>query len=281
MIPMRALLTITHLTLHEAGRRRILLAALLCGIAFLVLFGIGFHFVVRDLPARVLADTVRRRIVLTFFALAGLYATNFLTAMTAVLLPVDTLSGEIGSGVMQTIASKPIRRSQIVLGKWLAFVIMVTAYLTLLAGGVLAIVRLRGGLTLDNVPLALPLMLLEAVVLLTLSIACGTRFSTVTNGVAVFGLYGLAFLGGWVEQIGTYAGNDTARTIGTVASLVMPSESLWQLAAWHLQPPIVRAVGAGPFAYAAVPTPAMVWWAAGYVVVVMAVALRTFAKRPL
>jgi len=35
--------------------------------------------------------------------------------ITAVLLPVDTLSGEIASGVIQTLAAKPIRRGEIVL----------------------------------------------------------------------------------------------------------------------------------------------------------------------
>ena len=71
-------------------------------------------------------------------------------------------------------------------------------------------------------------------------------------------LYGLAFLGGWVEQIGGMLGNDTARTIGTIASLVMPSESLWQLAAHHMQPPIMSRLGLTPFSPASVPTPAMV-----------------------
>lgn len=278
---MRSILVIARLTLAEAARRRILVATLLCGLAFLVLFGIGFHFVAKDVAKAGLVNQLQSRAVLVFFTLAGLYATNFLTIMTAVLLPVDTLSGEIASGVMQTIASKPVRRSDIVLGKWLAFCVVIAGYLLLLAGGVLLIVRLRGGVILPNLHIGLPLMLLEAIVLLSLSIAGGTRFSTVTNGVVVFGLYGLAFLGGWMEQIGTFAGNDAARSIGTVASLVMPSESMWQLAAHNMQPPIVRALGVGPFQFAAVPTPAMVWWAAGYVTVVMAFALRRFAKRPL
>ncbi|HWW80980.1 MAG TPA: hypothetical protein VNY82_15390, partial [Steroidobacteraceae bacterium] len=38
--------------------------------------------------------------------LVGLYVANFLTLAVAVMLPVDSLSGEIESGVMETIASK-------------------------------------------------------------------------------------------------------------------------------------------------------------------------------
>src|SRR5262249_35818566 len=141
-------------------------------------------------------------------------------------------------GVMQTLASKPVRRSEILLGKWLAFALLALAYLALLAGGVLLVARLQSGVSPPNVGLGLPLMGLEIVLLVTLSIAGGTRLSTVTNGVAVFGLYGLAFIGSWVEQIATFAGNHAARNIGTIASLIMPSESMWQLAAHHMQPGI-------------------------------------------
>jgi hypothetical protein len=45
-------------------------------------------------------------------------------------------------------------------------------------------------------------MLLGATTLLTLSIAGGTRFTTVTDGIVVFGFYAIAFIGGWIEQLG-------------------------------------------------------------------------------
>ena len=279
---MRAILTLTRLTLHEAVRRRVLLAAMICGAAYLLLFAIGLHFIVRQMPAKVLADLVRYRGTLIVLTLAGLYATNFLTIMTAVLLPVDTLSGEIASGVAQTVASKPIRRSEIVLGKWLGFVLLALGYLAVLAGGVLGIGRLIGHVTPPDVPIALVLMALEAVLFVSLSIAGGARFSTITNGVVAFGFFGVAFVGNWVEQIGAFAGNDTARDVGTVASLLWPSESLWQLAAWHMQPAVMRQLQlGGPFSPASVPTPAMVWWAAGYVVALVASAIAAFRKRGL
>ncbi len=277
---MRSLFTITHLTLHETARRRILLSVLICGLAFLVLFAIGFYFVHGNVARRG-AAAVQQRLVLNFFMLAGLYAANFLTVLTAVLLPVDTLSGEIASGVMQTLASKPIRRSEILIGKWLAYALIVTLYLGLLGGGVLAIGRAIGGFVPPNVGRGLPLILLEAMLVLTLVIAAGTRLTTIANGVVVFGLYGLAFIGGWVEQIGTLAGNDAARRVGIVVSLIMPSESLWQLAAHGMQPPLMSQLQLTPFSPASVPSTAMVWWAAGYAAVTMLIALAQFRKRPL
>lgn len=278
---MRDVLTILHITLHEAGRRRVLTATLIGAGAFLLLYGIGFYFVAANVAKEVGVTVVRQRLLLNFLTLAGLYATNFLTIMTAVLLPVDTLSGDIASGVVQTVASKPVRRSSIVLGKWLAFSLVAVAYYLVVAGGVLVIARLIGHFTPPGLATGMPLMALEAVVLVSLSIGGGARLSTVTNGVMVFGLYGLAFIGGWVEQVGAMAGNRAAQNVGAVASLIMPTEALWQRAAYYMQPSIMRDLHMTPFSSGSLPSPAMVWWAAGYALVALALGVRGFAKRAL
>ena len=150
-----------------------------------------------------------------------------------------------------------------------------------MAGGVLAIARVIGGIAPPGIQAGLPLMLLEGVVLMTLSIAGGTRFSTVTNGIAVLGLYGLGFVGSWTEQIGTMAANEAARSIGTAASLLIPSEALWQLAAWHMQPSVVRDLHLTPFSPVSVPNGAMVAWALAYVGITLALAVRGLSRRPL
>ena len=276
---MSGLLAVTRLTLYEAFRKRILMAVLIAGAGFLTLYGLGLHFMVRG-EGNGMA-LIERRIFLNMLTLAGLFAANFLTIMTAVLLPVDTLSGEIASGVIQTVAVRPIRRRDIVLGKWLGHWIVMAAYFTLLAGGVLTITALRSGFTPQKLEIGLPLILLEGTVLLTLSIAGGAKLSTVTNGMLAFGLFGFAFIGNLVEQIGTMAQNDAAREVGTVASLIMPSESLWQLAAYHMQPSVVRDLGNSPFSPVSVPSVAMVVWAAGYILVALTLGVRWFGKRAL
>lgn len=275
------LLTIAHLMLYEARRRRILLAALIAGGAFLVLYGLGLWAVVRDLGGNPKTTILERRMALNMLTLAGLYAANLLVVLMAVLLPVDTLSGEIGSGVMQTLAVRPIRRLDIVLGKWLGHWVVMASYFALLFGGVLTLSAIIGRFTPPRVEVGLPLVLLEGTVILTISIAGGARLATITNGMLAFGLYGLAFIGNWVEQIGTMLGNAAAQQIGTIVSLLMPSESLWQMAASNMQPAILRELGASPFSPFSVASPAMVWWAAGYVVVVLAIGVRAFERRAL
>lgn len=273
-------LTVAHLTLYEARRRRIVAAALLCAAAFLAVFGIGLFFVHRE-HIQENVSFVQRQAVMSVLAIAGLYAANFLSVLFAVLLPVDTFSGEIDSGVMQTIASKPIRRADIVIGKWLAHAALAAAYLVVLAIGVAVVVRLVvGPLSIDSVS-AVPLMLLEVLLLMTVSIAGGTRLSTVTNGVTVLGFYGIAFVGGWVEQIGGFAGSHAARTVGIVASLISPADSLWRLASYNMQPEGLRNLGAAVFATASVPTALMIWWAAGFTALALFYAIRSFGRRQL
>jgi Cu-processing system permease protein len=274
-----AVLTVAALTLADARRRRLLAAALLLALAFVLVFALGFYFVARDVRAH--APAVQQRFVLSFVVLAALYAANFLIVMTAVLVTIDTLAGEIGSGVIETLCSKPVPRTTIALGKWLGCLSILALYAALLLGGVLLVARLVADYTPPNAALGLPLLLLEGTVLLTLALAGGTRLSTLANGVVVFGLYGLAFIGGWLEQVGTFANNPTARYIGIAASLLVPSESLWQLAAHHMQPPIMRDLAITPFSPASVASPAMVVWAALYVAIVLAVALRGFHTRDL
>ncbi len=277
---MHPVITIALLTVHEAARRRILLAALLLGGAFLATYATGFYFAHDNITAEQLVDA-QRRIVFNMLAMAGLYAVNFLTVMASILIPIDTISGEIESGVMQTIATKPVARWNIVVGKWLGFVVVLAGYLGVMAGGVLTITRIISGFVPPNAALGVSLMLLEGALFVTISIAAGTRLSTLANGVLGFGLFGLAFIGGWMEQIGTMLGNGTTRNVGIVASLVVPSESLWQLAAYNMQPSIMRDVNITPFSPASVPSSAMVAWAACYLVVALLIAVRLLRTRDL
>jgi hypothetical protein len=224
---------------------------------------------------------VERQALLTFLTVAGLYAANFLSVLFAVLLPVDTLSGEIDSGIMQTLASKPIRRAEIVLGKWVGHGIIVAGYLLMLSLGVVLAVRVIGGFAPLNLELALPLMLLELWLLMTVSIAGGTRLTTITNGVLALGFYGIAFVGGWLEQVGVLGRIESLRTVGIVASLISPPDAMWRLASHHLQPGLMRDLAPAVFSTASQPTPLMIWWAAAFTVVTLAWAVRSFNRRAL
>jgi hypothetical protein len=97
----------------------------------------------------------------------------------------------------------------------------------------------------------------------------------------VFGMYGVAFIGGWMEQIGTMADNAAARYLGITASLLVPCDSLWRLASYYMQPKLMRDLQLTPFSSASVPNSTMVSWAAPYTILALVFAIWQFRKRSL
>ncbi len=278
---MSGVAVIAGLTCREAVRRRALAAAVVLGAAFLLLYGFGLHMVLAGMPAAATRQLLfRRQAVIVLFAM-GMYVVNWLLAVITILTSADTVAGEIHSGVIQAVVTKPIRRWEVILGKWLGFAVMLTAYLAFMAGGMLVEVRLIGGHTPAHVPEALGLLWLESMLLLAVTFRVGVSLSTLATGVAVFGLHILAFLGGWVEEFGWLAHSQTAVNLGVLASVVMPSESLWRRAAFALQGPVIGGFGRGPFSIGSVPSGLMVLYAGLYLATALTLAIRRFSRRDL
>jgi Cu-processing system permease protein len=279
---MRGTLLIARLTWLETRRRRIALAALICGLLFLAVFASAIYFGFRHVALEGEADNVvEMRIAAAILTVAGLYVVNFLVTAVAILLPIDSLSGEIGSGVIQTLASKPVDRAAIVIGKWLAYFGMTAAYLALLGGGVVLSVRFFADYVAPSVIVPMGLMLLGAAVMLSITIAGGVRLSTITNGIMAFGFYGIAFIAGWMEQILGMFQNTTAVYVGTIVSLLSPADAMWRRAAFEMQPITTLVFQNGPFMTVSVPSAAMIGWAVVFVVAVLALAVWLFRRRPL
>jgi ABC-type transport system involved in multi-copper enzyme maturation permease subunit len=278
---MHGTLLIARLTWLETRRRKIALAALICGLLFLAIFGTAMYFGFSIAHTQGATNAVEMRIAATVLTVAGLYVVNFLVTAVAILLPIDSLSGEIGSGVIQTLASKPVDRAAIVVGKWLAYLLMTAAYLALMGGGIFLIMRVFADYAAPAIWVPMALMLLGAATMLSITIAGGVRLSTITNGIVAFGFYGVAFIAGWIEQILSMFGNTTARHVGTVVSLVSPSDSMWRRAAYELQPLASVVLQNGPFGVVSVPSAAMVVWAVLFSVGVLWFAVWQFRRRPL
>ena len=276
---MSNVLTILWLTFHEARRRRMVLVALALGGAFLLLYLGGFYLITREIR-REDTDVMGLRVAYNLLLMAGFYVIHFLTVMLAIFSSVDTVSGEISSHTIQTIVTKPVRRWQVILGKWLGYALMVGVYIGLLTGGILAGVYLMVGFVPPNPLQGVLLLVLEALILFSLSLLGGTRFSTLTNGVLIFMLYGVAFIGSWVEQIGSILQSQAAVRIGIISSLLMPVEVLWRRVAYVMQPSFLRQIPS-PFSSTAAPSLLMLVYAGLYAAVMLAFAVRAFNRRDL
>ncbi|MBI3363117.1 MAG: ABC transporter permease [Chloroflexi bacterium] len=239
---MRAIYIIARLTFREAVRRRIALAALLLGLAFIVLYNTGFYFLRTDIEANGgMVETLARNEFVNFI----------------------------------------LRRAEIVLGKWMGFALLLALYFLLMAGGVMLSIWLQAGYHAPNVLAGVTLIYLNSLLIMSITLASSSAFSTLATGGIVFGLYGVGFIGGWVEQFGAFAKNQTAINVGIVSSLIIPSEALWKRAAFEMTSPLVKTLGFSPFTSASVPSPAMVIYAGLYVVMMLALAARQFSQRDL
>jgi hypothetical protein len=150
-----------------------------------------------------------------------------------------------------------------------------------MAGGTLAVAYMVAGYAPPNLWQGVSLLWLNAMLFLSISLWGGSFLSTLANGTVAFGLYGVAFVGGWVEQIGAFLGNQVAVNIGIVSSLIIPGEALWRRTAYLMQSPLAVASGFSPFTSASAPSPLMVYYATFYAALMLAWAVRLFSRRDL
>ncbi|HEX2992966.1 MAG TPA: ABC transporter permease subunit [Anaerolineales bacterium] len=281
---MTKILILARMTFREAIRRRIVLTGLVLGILFLVVYSVGFYMIFTEISREALREQtafarVAQSEMSNFLLMAGLYAVAFLSVAMGALLSADTLAGEIGSGTIQTIVTKPLRRSDVVLGKWLGFAGLLGLYLLLMSGGVVLSVFLQSGYLPRNLLAGLSLIYLEALIVMTFSLACSSAMPALATGGTVFGLYGLAFIGGWIEQIGAIFGNQTAVQVGIVTSLMFPTESVWRRATFEMQSAFGAVLQMTPFVTLSVPNLLMVGYALLYLLVALFTAVRIFQNR--
>jgi Cu-processing system permease protein len=288
-------LQIARFTLHEAVSRRLILAGVVISLGYIGLFALGFHFAYDKALENTPNPQSRLALGLAFATLTlfGVYVVNYLASFLALFLSVGAVSGEIDSGTLHAILARPLARSEFILGRWLGYVVLIVSYVVAMTALVLLIARAIAGYEVPDPLHALLLMLLESVLLLTLSLFGSTLMPTLANGVVVFTLLGLAWLAGIIEFVGRLlasapdsTGGDAMLNTATIVSLLLPSDALWRGASYYLQSPsMLSALGAArggiPFFSTDPPAAPLIIWSIGYVLVVMAGAVLAFRRRDL
>ena len=284
-------LLIARFTLLEALRRRVLLVIVLLSVAYLGLFTLGFSMLHQEVIKRAGDAPAPQANAMQMFSaimtLLGFYALSFLASLMALFASAGAISGEVESGVIQAVLAKPVRRRDVVLGKWLGQALVITIYVVAMTGGMVAGSQIAAGYTPPQPALAAAFMIWSTLILLTLGTLGSTFLSTLTNGVAVFLLFGLSRVGGLIEFFGQLVRSNSMVDVGIIVSLIIPNDVLWQAASYYLQPQamiLAQNVTPGavlPFASATPPSTAMLIWSAGYVLVALIGAILIFGRRDL
>jgi ABC-type transport system involved in multi-copper enzyme maturation permease subunit len=284
-----AALTIAGLTIAEVVRRRIawVLAALTGVSVLLTTWGVErLVSLARDGGANELEIYfgVSQIVILVAFMF------SFVLAMTAAFLGAPAIAGDLESGVAHAMLARPIRRSDLVVGRWLGLVFVVGAYAA--ASGVFEIVAVGAvsGYYPPQPLVAVAFLTAQAVVLLTLAILLSTRIPAIAAGAICVVLFGLGWMAGVFAGVGRLLDAGPLVTAAEMGRWILPSDGLWRGTIYALEPPVfvLAAVGRGgqmaqanPFFASAPPPTEFLAWSVGWVVVVLGLAVLSLARRDL
>ncbi len=277
---MNAISLMAGVTIREASRRRIVWTALLAAALLLGVFALALHLQVEEFQGRPMSPFVRYQVEAGMLMI-GLYTCDLLAVVLTILTSIDTLAGEIRSGTIQAIATKPMARWQILAGKYLGFAIMAAAYVAITFAATIGVAYAVTGVTPVHPLAGYALVVFECLVALATTFLLGTWFSTLTAGVLALGLQGVAFLGGWLEQVSGFSHSAQIVALAVGSSLVMPTESLWRRAAYLMQTPLAGSLRFSPFANVSIPSGVAVAYAGVFGCILLGAAVVHFQRRDL
>src|SRR5947207_13930037 len=174
---------IARFTLQEAISRRLILAGVVISLGYIGLFALGFHFAYDKALENSTSTEARLSLGLAFATLTlfGVYVVNYLASFLALFLSVGAVSSEIDTGTLHAVLARPLRRSEFIVGRWLGYAAMLSVYIVAMTGLVLLVARVIAGYEVPDPAHALLLMLLEGILLLTVSLFGSTLMPTLAN----------------------------------------------------------------------------------------------------
>lgn len=283
------ILTIARLTLHEAARRRVVLVGVLITLVLIGLTAWGFSQLPTMQCGRVPCSQAQIRLFTATFLILIMYMFSFIIAVGASFLAAPAVATDIESGIALAMLPRPIRRSDIILGKWLGLAVIITVYTALVAAAEFALVKVFVDYLPPEPVIATAFITVQGLTLMTLGLLGSTRLGPMAGGIIAIVMFGLAWMGGIVNTVGQIIENITVVNVATIISLILPTDGLWRGAVYHLEPQVLiaalssgpRGVTANPFFVDAPPTPAFLVWSALWLVAVLGLAMYSFGKREL
>jgi ABC-type transport system involved in multi-copper enzyme maturation permease subunit len=286
MTAARTVLAVAALTLREAARRRVLPAIGGLTLLLLVLSAWGFSRLAAEAGGSTLTSG-ETRLTASILLNLVMFGFSLIAALGTAFLAGFTLSGETESGIALAVLARPVRRSAVLLGKWLGLVVVGTGFVVVAGLAQCVVVRVTADYWPPDPVAALAQLAGQTVVLLTLAVLLSTLISPMASGVVAVGLFGATWIAGVVGDIGESLGNDAVARVGAVSRVLLPTDGLWQGAMHGFQDPSALLqmggdeAGAFPFLGEAPLSAGYLGWAVLWVVMVWGVAAAAFARRDL
>jgi ABC-type transport system involved in multi-copper enzyme maturation permease subunit len=281
-------LVVARLTVQEASRRRLLLALVILTLLVVGFSAWGFNkitTVTRSdgsvLPAVQVTLITSQLLIVITFVYSGVLA------LSAAVVAGPLISSEVESGLLLSMLARPMRRSEVVIGKWLGLGVLVAIYA---AGSALLEIAAVDWATGYVPPHPVELILYvgsEGLALLSLGLLLSTRLSGITGGVIALVAWLMAWIGGVVGDIGVGLQNQAIENVGTVSHLILPTDGLWRGAVYAMEPDAVlatlRAAGtvgrANPFSAVDPPPIEFLAWVVVWFAIMLALSIWSFRTR--
>jgi ABC-type transport system involved in multi-copper enzyme maturation permease subunit len=282
---LRVVLLFARLTVRETIRRRILVVLLALTVLSVTLVGWGVDRLI-DLGGEVGPIELMLGVSQVLILIAFMF--SFVLAMSGAFLAAPAISADVESGIALGVLARPIRRSDLLIGRWLGLALLTAAYTGLSGGLAIGAVGLVSGYTPPAPHIAIAFLIFEAIVVVTLALALGTRLPGIAAGAISVVAFGLAWFAGVLGGIALRFDAGPLKAATDALGVLVPTDGLWRGVVFGLEPPlaILLAEGAGvgaagPFFASAPPPLEFVAWAFAWIVLVLGLGILAFRRREL
>ncbi|MFB6262576.1 MAG: ABC transporter permease, partial [Bradymonadaceae bacterium] len=198
-----------------------------------------------------------------------LFASTIFSAAITIYVTIDLLHTEIDRHTIHTILSKPVRRWQFVLGKFLGILALMAAIVALLFGFAATLVALQGGTITLELGYAFALIYLQIVILTAAAMLFASYSSPLLSGLFAAAVFVLGHLHEQLETLASTFEGAWLRRLADVLEHVVPD-----LASLNLTVELVRDI----------PVPSdylltAVWYASSYAAIALFGAMIVFSNR--
>jgi ABC-type transport system involved in multi-copper enzyme maturation permease subunit len=281
-------LVVARLTVQEASRRRLLLALVILTLLVVGFSAWGFYkitTVTRSdgtvLPAQQVTLITSQLLIVVTFVYSGVLA------LSAAVVAGPLISSEVESGLLLSMLARPMRRSEVVIGKWLGLAVLVAIYAAGSAFLEMAAVDWATGYVPPHPVELVIYVAAEGLALLSLGLLLSTRLSGITGGVIALVAWLIGWIGGVVGDIGQGLQNQAIENVGTISHLILPTDGLWRGAVYAMEPDAVlatlRAAGtigrANPFSAVDPPPIEFLAWVVVWFAIMLAMSVWSFRTR--
>lgn len=276
---------LARMTFREAVRKKMIWAVLLLTALFVGFFAWGIVNFRDTWNAQHAARDFR--IPLTFEQAVdlnvafGTFIVFFLAGVMGIFAAIGTIAGEIDGGTFQAILPKPIRRWEVVLGKWLGYAVMLASYI----GATMAALGVTTQIVTGHVPAqiaqATGVLIIASWWLLGLTILGSTLFATMANGIICYMIYAFGLAATIVESLGALLQVRTMENAGLFFSILFPSQRIYNYANYLIQPTTNISFGGGGGIGSPPPNSIIVPFAIGYLALLVLGACMVFRKKDL